>query len=197
MSPQYGELEPTSSWDRSGSLGHPCWFQWVSRLGSVTGRYSSSGRKPNFAAYNGATYIRQGGHHVAHILVFKVLFCEYYSLVQTWSSSQLRRPTRRKPWVSSRTCSLWSGRWSRGRSRWRCTRKDSACWKGRGSSSRQRGCTATTSTESGVLSPTSFAAKTRPFRPRLPACRWKWSRKTKWSRAGLENFLQSGRKRSQ
>jgi len=23
MSPQYGELRPTSGWDRSGSLGHP------------------------------------------------------------------------------------------------------------------------------------------------------------------------------
>jgi len=24
--PQYGELRPTSGWDRSGSLGHPCKF---------------------------------------------------------------------------------------------------------------------------------------------------------------------------
>jgi len=36
MSPQYGELQPTSGWDRSGSLRHPCKFQQVSRLGSVT-----------------------------------------------------------------------------------------------------------------------------------------------------------------
>jgi len=28
MSPQYGELRPTSGWDRSGSLRHPCKFQW-------------------------------------------------------------------------------------------------------------------------------------------------------------------------
>ena len=34
------------------SLGHPCKFQRVSRLGSVTARYSSSGRQPNFAALN-------------------------------------------------------------------------------------------------------------------------------------------------
>jgi len=27
MSPQYGELWPTSGLDRSGSLGHPCKFQ--------------------------------------------------------------------------------------------------------------------------------------------------------------------------
>jgi len=32
MSPQYGELRPTSGWDQSGSLRHPCKFQRVSRL---------------------------------------------------------------------------------------------------------------------------------------------------------------------
>ena len=36
MSPQYGELRPTNGWDPSGSLRHPCKFQRVSRLGSVT-----------------------------------------------------------------------------------------------------------------------------------------------------------------
>jgi len=45
--PQYGELWPTSGSDRSGSLGHPCKFQRVSRLGSVTARHSSTGRQPN------------------------------------------------------------------------------------------------------------------------------------------------------
>jgi len=33
--PQYGELRPTSGWDRFGSLGHPSNFQRLSRLGSV------------------------------------------------------------------------------------------------------------------------------------------------------------------
>jgi len=47
-----------------------------SYIGSVTARHSSSGRHPNFAAWykewnyptfaEGATYIRQGGHHVGH-----------------------------------------------------------------------------------------------------------------------------------
>jgi len=77
MFPQYGELRPTSGWDRSGSLGHPCKCQWVSCLGSVTAWHSSSGRQPDFAALNrGATYIRQGDHHVgpmAHILVMVAL----------------------------------------------------------------------------------------------------------------------------
>jgi len=37
--PQYGELRPTSSWDRFGSLGRPCYFQRVPRLDSVTARH--------------------------------------------------------------------------------------------------------------------------------------------------------------
>jgi len=39
MSPRYGELRPTSGWDRSSSLGHPCKFQRVSRLDSITARH--------------------------------------------------------------------------------------------------------------------------------------------------------------
>jgi len=35
MSLQYGELRPTSGWDRFVSLGHPCKFQLVSRLGKL------------------------------------------------------------------------------------------------------------------------------------------------------------------
>jgi len=67
-------LQPTNGWDLLASLRHPCKFQWVSRLGSITARHSSSGRQPNFAAFNrGATYIRQGGHHVGHWPTFLVL----------------------------------------------------------------------------------------------------------------------------
>jgi len=43
---QYGELRPTSGWDRFVSLGDPSKFQRVSRLRSVTVRHSSSGRQP-------------------------------------------------------------------------------------------------------------------------------------------------------
>ena len=39
MSPQYGELWPTSGWDRFTSLGYPCKFPLVLRLGSVTARH--------------------------------------------------------------------------------------------------------------------------------------------------------------
>ena len=52
MSPQYGELRPTSGWDRFGCLGDTSKFQRVSRLRSVTARHCSSGRQPNFAALN-------------------------------------------------------------------------------------------------------------------------------------------------
>ena len=57
MSPQYGELQPTSGWNPLASLRHPCKFQRVSHLGSITARQSSSGRQPNFAALN-------RGHHL-------------------------------------------------------------------------------------------------------------------------------------
>jgi len=41
MSLQYGELRPTSGCDRFTSLGYPCKFQQLLRLGSVTARQSS------------------------------------------------------------------------------------------------------------------------------------------------------------
>jgi len=73
MSSQYGELRPTNGWDPLASLGHPCKFQRVSRLGSVTARQSSSRRQPNFAALNRGRHLRLAGRPsrwaLAHILV--------------------------------------------------------------------------------------------------------------------------------
>jgi len=40
-------LRPTSGRDRSGSLGHPCKFQRLLHLASVTAWHSSSGHEPN------------------------------------------------------------------------------------------------------------------------------------------------------
>ena len=61
------------------SLGHPCKFQWVSRLGSVTARHSSSGRQPNFAALNRGCHLYSSGRPsrwaLAHILVIVRLHC--------------------------------------------------------------------------------------------------------------------------
>jgi len=76
MSPQYGELRPTSGWDRFVCLGHPSKFQRLSRLGSVTARYSSSGRQPNFAVLNRGRHLYSAGRSSrwasAHILVYRV-----------------------------------------------------------------------------------------------------------------------------
>ena len=49
ISSQYGKLQPTSGWDRFGSLGHPSKFQRVSRLGFITALTSLSAGQPNFA----------------------------------------------------------------------------------------------------------------------------------------------------
>jgi len=74
MSPQYGELRPTSSWDCLVSLGHPWKFQLISRLGSITARHSSSVRQPNFAALNRGHHLclaeRPSRCALAHILVW-------------------------------------------------------------------------------------------------------------------------------
>ena len=49
MSSLYGKLWLTNGWDRLASLGHPCNFQRVSRLGFVTVPTSLNGGQPNFA----------------------------------------------------------------------------------------------------------------------------------------------------
>ena len=80
MSPQYGELRPTSGWDRFSSLGHPIVFQRVSRLGSVTARQSSSERQAKFAALNRGRHLCSAGRPsrwaLAHILVIEFLNCD-------------------------------------------------------------------------------------------------------------------------
>jgi len=55
--------KPTAvvSGDPSASLGYPCKFQRVSRLGSVTARHSSSGRQPNFATLNRGCHLYSAG----------------------------------------------------------------------------------------------------------------------------------------
>ena len=75
MSLQYGELRFTSSWDRFVSFGHPCKFQWVSRLGSVTARHSSIGRWPNFAALNTGRHLYSSGRPSRWVLAHISSFC--------------------------------------------------------------------------------------------------------------------------
>ena len=77
MFSQYGELRPISGWDRSGSLGHPCKFQRVLRLGSVTARHSTIGRQPKFAALNRGRHLYSAGRlsrwALDHIVVLVIL----------------------------------------------------------------------------------------------------------------------------
>jgi len=94
MSPQYGELRPTSFWHCFGSLGHPSYFQQLPRLGSVTARQSSSERQPNFAALNRGRHLCLAGRPtrwaLAHISSYIMLnksqhFGSYLlALCSTW-----------------------------------------------------------------------------------------------------------------
>jgi len=95
MSSQYGELRPTNSWDRSGSLGHPCKFQRVSRLGSVTARHSSNGRQPNFEALNRGRHLysarrpsRWALAHISSSVWFApIVHCRYAAIKNSASTA--------------------------------------------------------------------------------------------------------------
>jgi len=95
-SAQYGELQPTSGWDRFGSLGHGSKFQRLSRLDSVTARQSGSGRQPNFAALNRGRHLYSAGRPsrcaLAHILVIiltELKRIRYYVSHQMTTSSSM------------------------------------------------------------------------------------------------------------
>jgi len=79
MLSQYGELRPPSGWDRFTSLGHPCKFQRVSRLGSVTARNLVVGVSQTVALNRGRhLYLagRPSRWALAHILVdFVITSC--------------------------------------------------------------------------------------------------------------------------
>ena len=67
----FGPLDPLAS------LGHRSTFQLASRLGSVTARHSSSGRQPNFAAFNRGRHLYSVGRpsrwalaHISSITFF-------------------------------------------------------------------------------------------------------------------------------
>ena len=91
-----------NSWDLLASLGHPCKFQRVSHLGSVTARHSSSGRQPNFAALNRGRHLYSAGRPsrwaLAHILVLAIYTAGLY-----WWYGNI--------WLWSLSCGLCSWRW--------------------------------------------------------------------------------------
>ena len=69
----------TSGWDRSGSLGHPCKFQRVSRLGSVSARHLVVGISQTLRRWTeGATCVWQGDHDVGALAHILVLFKRYW-----------------------------------------------------------------------------------------------------------------------
>ena len=80
MSPQYGERRPTSGWHRSGSLRHPCKFERVSRLGSITARHLVVGVSQT-AALNRGRHLYSAGRRsrwaLAHISSLFLLFNFY------------------------------------------------------------------------------------------------------------------------
>ena len=88
MSSQYVELRPTNGWERLTSLGHPCKFQLVSHLGSVTARHSSSWYQPDFAALNRGRHLYSAGRPsrwaLAHILICEDLGWQSCAMVPRW-----------------------------------------------------------------------------------------------------------------
>ena len=106
MPSQYGELRPTSGWDLLASLGHSSTLQRVSRLGSVRllhGTLVVDVSQTLRRWTEGATYIRQGGHH--HILVVHWLCgcCPIIHDVKQMSSDNMQRPSR-TAWHDVVTC---------------------------------------------------------------------------------------------
>ena len=76
MSSLYGELRPTNGWDLLASLGHPCKFQRLSRLGRVTARHCS------VAALNRGRHLYSAGRSsrwvLAHIVVLSFIYLFTY-----------------------------------------------------------------------------------------------------------------------
>jgi len=74
---QYGELAAEICWR---VWGHPSIFQRVSRLGSVTARYSTSGRQAKFAALNRGRHLHSAGRPSRWALAHISSFIVHYSL---------------------------------------------------------------------------------------------------------------------
>jgi len=86
--PLAAEIDQTTGSISAGSLGHPCKFQRVSRLGSVTPRHSSSGRQPNFAALNRGRHLYSAGRlsrwalaHISSNLFYNMRYLGFALLI--------------------------------------------------------------------------------------------------------------------
>jgi len=82
----------------SGVWGAPSKFQRVSRLGNVTARHSSSGRRPNFAALNRGRHLYSTGRPprwaLAHIVVSFASFFSKHFLLASFILHSRYSPTR-------------------------------------------------------------------------------------------------------
>ena len=103
MSAQYGKLRPTIGWNRFTSLGHPCKFQRLSRLVSVTARQSSSERQPNFAAVNRGRHLCCAERPSRWALVHTSSFFQSTDLAFYWIQHNFHR-SRILCWI----CSLFA-----------------------------------------------------------------------------------------
>jgi len=76
MSLQYGELRPTSGWDSFISLGTPANVNGFRILAALLHSTLVVGVSQALQrSTEGATHIRQSGHHVGHWPIFLVLMC--------------------------------------------------------------------------------------------------------------------------
>jgi len=76
MSPQYGDLRPASGWDRLTSLGTPANFNGFCVLAALlyAVQHLVAGVSQTLRHWTeGATYVRQGDHHVGHWPTFIVV----------------------------------------------------------------------------------------------------------------------------
>jgi len=96
--PHNMELRPTNGWGLLASWGHPCKFQWVSHLGSVTARHSIIGRQPNFAALNRGRHLYSAGQPshwaLAHVSSFAYNFPKCWPINTMWQLQSKQFCTR-------------------------------------------------------------------------------------------------------
>jgi len=93
-----------NGWDLLASLGHPCKFQRVSRLGSVTARHSNSGRQPNFVALNRGLHLysaeRPSRWALAHIASYSFIAADTLHDLVSLTFDLLTLASRHTWWVT-------------------------------------------------------------------------------------------------
>ena len=79
MTSQYGELRPTSGWDRLLVWGTPANFNWFRVLAALLHGTLVVGVSQTLRRWTeGATYVRPGDHHVGPHSSFRSLWCSVF-----------------------------------------------------------------------------------------------------------------------